>query len=809
MKDYYDEEGRPVDAPSEVEKSKFYPVMPLRNTVLFPQQVIPIYIGREKSLRLINDLDSKQKHIVVVAQEDGSIEDPTPEDLYSYGTLAIVLKVFDMPDNSKSAIVQGVERVKLLKFISDDPYYRAAIETIPEIDHPEDLELDALANNLRKIFGELIKVAPNLTEEHSGMLSNIQKPSRLADRAISLLTVTNAEKQKVLEEQDIKKRLEQTNGIITREIQRIKLGEEIQSEVHDEIAKSQREYYLREQMKAIRKELGEDEGSVELKELGDRIKDARMTEDAEKVALKELERLGKIPTQSPEYSVSRTYIEWLADLPWDNTTADTVDVTEAKKILDEDHYGLRRIKERILEYLAVRGLKQQKDPDSAMRGPILCFAGPPGVGKTSLGKSIARSMGREFIRISLGGVRDEAEIRGHRRTYIGALPGRILQSLKKAGTNNPVFMLDEIDKLGMDFRGDPSSALLEVLDPEQNYSFSDHYLEVAFDLSKTMFIATANYRDPIPPALKDRMEILEFTGYIEDEKVKIAQQHLIPKQIEENGLSDADVALDVTGIKELIRSYTREAGVRNLEREIANVFRKVARDKVEKKTGKIRITKKKVNDYLGAPRFYSDLAERMTKPGVVTGLAWTAAGGDILFIEASRAKGKGQLTLTGQLGDVMKESATAAMSYVRSHTEQLGIPADFYAKTDTHIHVPAGSIPKDGPSAGVSMLTALVSLLTGHKVKGQLAMTGEITLRGNVLPIGGVKEKVTAAHRSGIKTIILPDHNRKDLEEIPDHIKKDLEFHFAKDMLDVIKIALPQIKPKKAKKTPAKKQKAS
>ena len=809
MKDYYDEDGRPVDAPGQSQESKYYPVMPLRNTVLFPQQVIPIYIGREKSLRLINDLNTQQKHIVVVAQEDGSIEDPSPEDLYSFGTLAVVLKVFDMPDNSKSAIVQGVERVKLLKFTSNDPYFLAVVEAIPEVEHPEDLELDALANNLRKIFGDLIKVAPNLTEEHSGMLSNIHKPSRLADRAISLLTVSNSEKQKVLEELDIKKRLEHTNAIIAREIQRIKLGEEIQSEVHDEIAKSQREYYLREQMKAIRKELGEDEGSVELKELGDRIKAVKMSEEAEKVALKELDRLSKIPTQSPEYSVARTYIEWLVDLPWSNSTDDTVDVVKAKKILDEDHYGLNRIKERIVEYLAVRELKQRKDPDGSVRGPILCFSGPPGVGKTSLGKSIARSMGREFIRISLGGVRDEAEIRGHRRTYIGALPGRIIQSLKKAGTNNPVFMLDEIDKLGMDFRGDPSSALLEVLDPEQNYSFSDHYLEVPFDLSKVMFISTANYSDPVPPALKDRMEILEFSGYIEDEKVKIAQQHLIPKQIVENGLTEKDVALDVTGIKELIRSYTREAGVRNLEREIANVFRKVARDKVEQKSKKIRITKKKVNEYLGAPRFYSDLAERTTKPGVVIGLAWTAAGGDILFIEASKSKGKGQLTLTGQLGDVMKESATAAMSYVRSHTARLGIPDDFYEQTDTHIHVPAGSIPKDGPSAGVSMLAALVSLLTGFKVKDHLAMTGEITLRGNVLPIGGVKEKVTAAHRSGIKTVILPNHNRKDLEEIPDHIKKDLEFHFARDMLDVIKIALPQVKPIKIKKAPAKKEKAS
>ncbi|MFQ6612419.1 MAG: endopeptidase La [Fidelibacterota bacterium] len=777
-----------------------YPVMPLRNTVLFPQQVIPIYIGREKSLKLIDDLTPQKNHIVVVAQEDGSIEDPTPDDLYSFGTLAVVLKVFDMPDNSKSAIVQGVDRVKILSFRGADPYYRAVIKKVGEEESKDDLEVDALTNNLRQTFTELIRVAPNLTEEHTGMLSNIQKPARLADRTVSLLTVTNAEKQDVLEELNVKKRVEKAITIITKEIQRIKLGEEIQSEVHDEITKSQREYYLREQMKAIKRELGEDESQVELKELEDRIKQAHMSEEAEKVAQKELDRLSRIPTQSPEYTVSRTYIEWLTDLPWDVTSVDQVDVKEASRILDEDHYGLEKVKERILEYLAVRALKQENDPDGAVRGPILCFAGPPGVGKTSLGKSIARAMGREFIRISLGGVRDEAEIRGHRRTYIGALPGRIIQYLKKAGTNNPVFMLDEIDKLGMDFRGDPSSALLEVLDPEQNYSFSDHYLEVNFDLSKVMFIATANYQDPIPPALKDRMEILEFSGYIEDEKIQIANRHLIPKQVEENGLSDKDVSLDTTAIKELINSYTREAGVRNLEREIANVLRKVARDKVEKKTKKIRLTRKKVSDYLGAPRYYSEIAERTTKPGVVTGLAWTAAGGDILFVEASKMKGKGILTLTGQLGDVMKESASAALTYVRAHTDILGIDDNFHEKTDIHVHVPAGAIPKDGPSAGVSMFTAIVSLLTGKSVRDKVAMTGEITLRGNVLPIGGVKEKVTAAHRAGIKTLILPDHNRKDLEEIPDHIKKDLTFHFAKEMMDVIDVAVPGLDGKKRKK---------
>lgn len=793
-----------------LEESESYPVMPLRNTVLFPQQVIPIYIGRDKSLKLINELPPKSKHVVVVAQEDGSIEDPSPEDLYSFGTLAVVLKVFDMPDNSKSAIVQGIDRVKILSYNQKEPYYRAAVQRVADTSPTEDIELDAMGSNLRQVFGELIQVAPNLSEEHSGMLSNIQKPSRLADRTISLLTVSNPEKQAILEELDVKKRVEKAINILTKEIQRIKLGEEIQTEVHDEIAKSQREYYLREQMKAIKRELGEDESQVELKEIEDAIKEAKMPEEAEKVALKELDRLSKIPSQSPEYTVSRTYLDWLTELPWSETSVDNINISNAKTILDDDHYGLDKVKERILEYLAVRALKMKKDPKGGVRGPILCFAGPPGVGKTSLGRSIARSMGREFVRMSLGGVRDEAEIRGHRRTYIGALPGRILQSLKKAGTNNPVFMLDEIDKLGMDFRGDPSSALLEVLDPEQNSAFSDHYLEVDFDLSNVMFIATANYQDPIPPALKDRMEIIDFSGYIMDEKVLIAKKHLIPKQVEENGLTKKDVAMDDSALKELINSYTREAGVRNLEREIANVFRKVARNKIEKNAKKIKVNKKKVTEYLGAARFYSEIAERTTKPGVVTGLAWTAAGGDILFIEASKMKGKGNLTLTGQLGDVMKESATAAMTYVRSHTDILGLDENFNEITDIHVHVPAGAIPKDGPSAGVGMFTSIVSLLTGQPVEDRVAMTGEITLRGNVLPIGGVKEKVTAAHRSGIKTIILPDHNRKDLEDIPEHIKKDLEFYFAKEIMDVIDVALPGLNGRnKSKKSPAKTKKVA
>ena len=770
-----------------------YPVMPLRNTVLFPQQVIPIYIGRDRSLKLINDLDPKKRYIVVVAQEDGSIEDPKPEDLYSYGTLAQVLKVFDMPDNSKSAIVQGISRVKVLEYTKHEPYFTAAVQSVDDQPITDQLEVDALTTNLRQAFEDLMKVAPNLTEEHSGMLKNIQKPNRLTDRAISVITISNQEKQEILEELDIKMRMEKALNLISREIQRIKLGEEIQSEVHDEITKTQREYYLREQMKAIKKELGEDEGTVELKELEDKIKAANMPEESEKVAMKELDRLSRIPTQSPEYNVSRTYIDWLVDLPWSDSTEDRIDLKEAMKILDEDHYGLEKVKERIIEYLAVRNLKQQKNPDGTVRGPILCFGGPPGVGKTSLGKSIARSMGREFVRLSLGGVRDEAEIRGHRRTYIGALPGRVIQSIKKAGKNNPVFMLDEIDKLGSDFRGDPSSALLEVLDPEQNHSFSDHYLEVDFDLSNVMFIATANYQDAIPPALRDRMEILDFSGYIEDEKIQIAKRHILPKQIEENGLTKDQVTFDAGSIKELVRSYTREAGVRNLEREVANVLRKVARDLVESDIEKIKVNRKKVGEYLGAPRFHSELAERTTKPGVVTGLAWTAAGGDILFVESTLMNGKGKLTLTGQLGDVMKESATAALTFVRANANDFDIDPEFNENSDIHVHVPAGAIPKDGPSAGVSMVTSLVSLLKGIPVKEKVAMTGEITLRGNVLPIGGVKEKVTAAHRSGIKEIILPDHNRKDLEDVPEHVAKDLTFHFAKEIKDVLKVAIPGI----------------
>ncbi|MFQ6616633.1 MAG: endopeptidase La [Fidelibacterota bacterium] len=797
-----------VEVEQEGSVPESYPLMPLRNTVLFPQQVIPTYIGRERSLRLIDDLPSGKKMIVVVAQQDGSLENPAEDDLFAWGTLAIVLKVFDMPDNSKSAIIQGVERVKVLSFIQTNPYFKVAVQRVEDQEH-EGLEVEAMVANIRNVFQDLIKVAPYLTEEHSGVLSNIQNAGKLADRVISLVTIPTNEKQEILEELDVKKRLEKAAILLNREIQRISMGEKIQSEVQDEISKTQREYYLREQMKAIKKELGEDETAQELKELEGKIEAARMSDEAEKVARKELDRLSKIPPQSPEYTVSRTYLDWLTELPWSKFSDDRVDTKEAKKILDEDHYGLDDVKERILEYLAVRKLKEERADDGKVKGPILCFVGPPGVGKTSLGRSIARAMGRKFVRMSLGGIRDEAEIRGHRRTYIGALPGRIIQSIKKAGTNNPVFMLDEVDKVGADFRGDPSSALLEVLDPEQNYAFSDHYLEVDYDLSKVMFIATANLKDPIIPALKDRMEILDFSGYIEQEKVNIAKQFLIPKQLEENALTADDCVMDTGAIKELIRSYTREAGVRNLEREIANVLRKVARSRAEGNKDFVKVTKTLVHKYLGAQHHFSEMADRMSKPGVVVGLAWTSAGGDILFIEATKMPGKGELMLTGHLGDVMKESARAALSYVRANAEKLDVDPDFNSKTDIHIHVPAGAIPKDGPSAGIAIFTSIVSLLTGRTVKDTVAMTGEITLRGAVLPIGGVREKVTAAHRDGLKEVILPHFNKKDLQDIPKKVQKDLKFHFVKEVSEVVNYAFPPLEKATEEKQAEKKVKVS
>lgn len=768
-----------------------YPILPLRNTVLFPQQIIPIYVGRAQSLKLIADLPKGgKKYIVVVAQRDGSLENPSEDDLFEFGTLAMVMKVFDMPDKSRSAIVQGLERVKVKEFIKPNPYYKGFVEKIHG--HAKlTPELETIAINLQGIFKKLIEIAPYLSEEQYQAISNIQNPAKLADKAIALMNISTKEKQDILEEMDIKKRLEKATKIINREIHRIELGEKIQSDVQDEISKSQREYFLREQMKAIQKELGEDGGGIELDELSEKIKDAKMPEKVEEVAQKELNRMQKIPSQSPEYTVARTYLDWPIELPWSKESKDNEDINHAQKILDEDHYGLEKIKERILEHLAVRNLKKARSKTGErMKSPILCFGGPPGTGKTSIGKSIARAINREFVRISLGGVRDEAEIRGHRRTYIGALPGRIISSMKKAGTNNPIFILDEVDKLGMDFRGDPSSALLEVLDPEQNFSFNDHYLEVDFDLSNVMFLTTANRIDKIPGPLRDRMEVLEFSGYIMEEKLQIAKDHLIPKQIKEHGLRKTEIKFNDDAICLLIESYTREAGVRNLERELANVCRKVARHISSKKIKKTTITPSKIDEYLGPIKFHSEVAERGNQPGVVIGLAWTAFGGDILFIEATKMPGKGALKLTGKLGDVMKESAQAAFSYVRSNAKKIGIDQDFYKKFDIHVHVPAGAIPKDGPSAGIAMIIAIVSLLKNIPVKTGLGMTGEISLRGNVLPIGGLKEKATAAHRAGLNHILAPKLNEKDLEEIPDTVLKDLKITFAKDVEEVLKISL-------------------
>ena len=770
---------------------EIYPILPLRNTVLFPQQIIPIYVGREQSLKLIDDLPKgSKKYIVVVAQKDGSVENPKGSDLYEYGTLAMVMKVFDMPDKSRSAIVQGLDRVIVKQYLEPEPYYKGLVEKIRGISSPMP-EIEGVVLNLQEIFKKLIDIAPYLSEEQYHSLSSIQNPGKLADKAVSLMNISTKDKQGILEELDVKKRLDKCTVLVNREIHRIELGEKIQSDVQDEISKSQREYFLREQMKAIQKELGEDGGGVELDEIDEKIKKAKMPKDVEKVARKELGRMQKIPTQSPEYTVARTYLDWLVDLPWSKESKDKEDIEHAQNVLDGDHYGLEKVKERIIEHLAVRNLKKSRSKKGErMKSPILCFGGPPGTGKTSIGKSIASAMGRQFVRISLGGVRDEAEIRGHRRTYIGALPGRIIASLKKAGTNNPIFMLDEIDKLGMDFRGDPSSALLEVLDPEQNFSFNDHYLEVDFDLSNVMFITTANQVHKIPGPLRDRMEILEFTGYILSEKIHIAKDYIISKQIKEHGLKKQEIKFTDSGLSLLIESYTRESGVRNLERQIANVCRKTAREIASGKQKSISITEDKIFEYLGPKKFIPEVAERASQPGVVVGLAWTAFGGDILFIESTRMPGKGVLKLTGKLGDVMKESAQAAYSYVRSNANSLGIDPTFYKKYDIHVHVPAGAIPKDGPSAGVAMITSIVSLLLNKPVKYGFGMTGEISLRGNVLPIGGLKEKSTAAHRAGLKHILAPALNKKDIEDIPSTVLKDLQISFVKDVSEVLKLSL-------------------
>lgn len=761
------------------------PIIPLRNTVLFPQQIMPLSIGRDKTLRLVSEFADANRLIGVVAQKESAIENPSQTEMYEYGVAATIVRVFDMPDGSKSVIVQGVQRIRINDFIQEDPYWIANVTELGDISAPaSDLEIDALMNNIKNIFQKMSGLAPYITAEQTTMILNIQQPGRLSDAAVAALNIPTDEKQGILQILDVKIRLEQTHIMLTKVLQTLELGNKIQSDVQDEISKTQREYYLREQLKAIQRELGEVEtGNPEISELREKVEKANMPKEALEVAKKELERLGRMSPMAAEYTVSRTYIDWLIDIPWNIFTEDNLNIKEAHERLDSDHFGLDKVKKRILEYLAVRKLKND------MRGPILCFVGPPGVGKTSLGRSIANALGRKFVRVALGGIRDEAEVRGHRRTYIGALPGRVLQGIKKAGSSNPVFMLDEIDKVGMDFRGDPSSALLEVLDPEQNNSFSDHYLEVPFDLSKVLFIATANLADPIIPALRDRMEVIEIPGYTEEEKIKIAEKFIIPKQTKEHGLKENQIRFTKDAVRMIVREYTREAGLRNLEREMATVCRGVAREVAENKITKKTIDGKNLHEYLGRAKFFLDASERIKKPGIVTGLAWTAAGGDILFIEASKMRGKGALTLTGQLGDVMKESAVAALSQIKSQADVLGITEDF-DKIDIHIHVPAGAIPKDGPSAGITMYTALYSLLTDRLVRNDVAMTGEITLRGTVLPIGGVKEKILAAHRAGLRTIILPDKNEKDLDEVPAQIRKEMTFIPVNEVSKVIENAL-------------------
>jgi len=769
---------KPVPIPNEI------PIMPLRNTVVFPYQIIPLLIGREKSIKLIEDAIESKKVIGLFTQKKGDIEEPTFADLYQYGTAGAILKLLKIPDGSKHVIVQGISRIKINDFVESEPYLKARITQLEEnIDN--DVTIDALMLNLKNLVQKAIELSPYLSSELGIYILNTDNPNRLSDLVASFLNASTEEKQGILETIDIRNRLEKVTYLLNKELQIMELGKKIQSQIQGEIDKTQKDFYLREQLKAIHRELGEDdEQTSEIKELKKKIEKSKMPEDVRKIAEKELNRLSKMPAAAGEYTVSRTYLDWLIEIPWGINTKDNLDITEAQKILDEDHYGLDMVKKRILEYLAVRKLKND------MKGPILCFVGPPGVGKTSLGRSIARALGRNFVRMSLGGVRDEAEIRGHRRTYIGALPGRIVQSIKRAESMNPVFMLDEIDKVGMDFRGDPSSALLEVLDPEQNFSFSDHYLDISFDLSQVMFIATANLIDPIIPALKDRMEIIELPGYTVEEKLKIAQKFLIPKQLKGHGLKEDEIRFTDSALKLIISSYTKEAGVRNLEREIASILRGIAKGKAQNNNIKTIVKTSDVEKYLGPIKFYMDVAERTSKTGVATGLAWTPVGGDILFIESTFMKGKGNLSLTGHLGDVMKESAQTALSFIRSKSKNYEIDEEFFSKNDIHIHVPSGAIPKDGPSAGIPIFISLYSLLKGKKVRHDIAMTGEITLRGIVLPVGGIKEKVLAAKQAGIYDIILPEKNKKDLKEIPKEIRKNLMFHFVKDMDDVLPIAI-------------------
>jgi ATP-dependent Lon protease len=759
-------------------------ILPVKGTVVFPYLVIPLIISEQRYARLIDETLMGGKVIGLFAQKSPHKEHPGQDDIYQVGTAGSILKMLRFPDGSVRFLVQGLSRVRIKNFVKDDPYLVAEVEAIKDREE-RSVEVEALTRNILDLLKKVVDLAPYLSEELQVTAINTEDPSRLADLIASSLNISVAQKQELLEVFDVKERLRKVLSHINREVEVLELSRRIQSQAATEMGKIQKEYILREQLKAIQKELGEaDERTAELDEFRKKMKEAKMPSLALDAAKKELDRLSKMNPAAAEYTVSRTYLDWLTTLPWSKSTPDILDIKKAKKTLDEDHYDLDKVKERILEYLAVRKLK------SDMKGPILCFVGPPGVGKTSLGMSIARAMGREFNRISLGGMHDEAEIRGHRRTYIGALPGRIIQGIRRSGSNNPVFMLDEVDKIGKDFRGDPASALLEVLDPEQNHTFADHYLDVPFDLSKVMFITTANVLDPIPRVLRDRMETIELPGYTDLEKLQIAKKYLVPKELDNHGLKPKNLSFTDQSIKKIINDYTREAGLRNLDREIATICRKVAKMVASGEKKKVEVTPKNLNQYLGPVKYFLEAAERIPQVGVIPGLAWTETGGDLMFVEATKMRGKKSLTLTGLMGEVMKESVQAALSYVRSTAKNLGIPPDFFEKYDIHVHVPAGAIPKDGPSAGITMATAIVSLLTERPVKPRLAMTGELTLRGQLLPIGGFKEKALAAYRAGIETIILPKENQKDMVEIPQEIKKKINFVFAQTMDEVLKRAL-------------------
>ena len=769
---------------TETEIPDILPVLPLRGIVIFPSQIHPFLVSRASSLKLIEEVGGASRIIGLTAQKNPEEESPNPEGLFARGTAVRILKMLKYPDQSVRVLVQGLARIELGEFVQREPYFTAHVTRLKE-DFTSDREAEALQANLVSQFSKFVSLVPYLPDELQVMSMQVRDPARLTDLVASYLKVAVEELQDLLATLDVRGRLEKLIVILSREIELLELGHKIQSQVQTELNKNQREYYLRQQLKAIQKELGEGDARLsEIEDLEKKIEAAKMTEEARKAADKELDRLRMIPPESAEHTVVRTYLDWLVSLPWSVTTEDNLDIKHAREVLDEDHYDLEKVKERILEFLAVRKLKHDT------KGPILCFVGPPGTGKTSLGRSIARALGRKFVRLSLGGIRDEAEIRGHRRTYIGSLPGRIVQGLRNSGSSNPLFILDEVDKLGADFRGDPASALLEVLDPEQNNSFVDHYLDVPFDLSKVLFLTTANMLDTIPHALRDRMEVLELPGYTEEEKLQIVERHLIQKEKAENGLGDQKIEFTKAAVAEIIRSHTREAGLRNLEREIARVFRKIARSITEGETAPEQITPEMLKKYLGPPKFFSEVADRTNETGVATGLAWTAAGGDIIFIESTRMSGQKGLTLTGSLGDVMKESAQAALSYIRSRADRIGIATDFFEKSDIHVHVPAGAIPKDGPSAGVTIAASLASLLTGRPVRHDVAMTGEITLRGKVLPVGGIKEKVLAARRAGITTVILPRRNESDLEDIPPEVRSEMEAIFVDTVDEVLKHAL-------------------